>query len=135
VLDEDDRHRLARLELRSELPHRRGAIAAQRALGRMAALALVEAEVEELRDEPAGAAAAHVDGVQLAGLGVAADEERLDDAQCTPALGPLERADQLPLVLRCRGESVEQQLRGRGSRHRGHAMLAGHGGGCLIRMG
>ena len=65
------------------------------------------------------------DGVQLAGLGVAADEERVEDAQRASALDPLQGADEPALELGVGAEPVEQELRG-GEREGGTVDLVGH---------
>jgi hypothetical protein len=60
-----------------------------------------------VRDDPSGAVAVHGDGLLPAGLGVAADEDRVEDAGA-PVLAPLQRADRLALGLGIRAKSVEQ---------------------------
>jgi hypothetical protein len=82
-LDEDDGRGLTSVELCGEAAHRRAAVAAESALGRAAALGGVEAEVQERRDHPPDAVAVHGNRLQRSGL-VAADEDRIDDAQRPP---------------------------------------------------
>jgi hypothetical protein len=86
--------------------------AAQRAPCRAAALGRVEAEPDQRRDESAGPVASHGHGLQLPGLGIALDEERVADAQRSSALDSLQRADQLAFEPRAGAESVDEQLRG-----------------------
>src|SRR5689334_16199342 len=81
VVDEQHRHRLSPLEIVGEAEKRGGPIAAQRAPGGAAALGRVEPELEQGGDQPPGAVAAHGDGLELAGVGVAVHEQRLEDAQ------------------------------------------------------
>ena len=123
VLEEDDGHRFARRELRAEVAQRRARVAAQRALGGAAASVGVQAELDERRDEPAGSACAYLDGAQLAGLGVALEEERVEDAQRAAALDPLQSTDQLALELGVRAEPVEQELGVRERRVSGHGYV------------
>jgi hypothetical protein len=71
--------------------------------------------------------------LQLAGLGVAADDNRVEDAQRAPVLDPLQRADQLAPELGIRPKSVEQQLRG-GQRKDGAVDRIGHDKTSLLRV-
>ena len=85
-------------------------VAAQRALGGPTALALVQTEVEQGRHHPAGAVAVQVDRVDVARLGVAPDEQHVEDPQRAAALEALQSADEPAFEVRLRSEAVEQQL-------------------------
>ena len=69
-------------------------------------------EVEEPRHHAAGAASLRADGDELARRLVALHEQHLDDAQGAAALEALERADELALEPRARGEPVHDELHG-----------------------
>ena len=109
MVDEHGRQRAARLQRRAELAHDLG-FAAQRALGGATALALVQTEVEQRRHHPAGAVAVQVDGVDVARLGVAPDEQHVEDPQRAAALQALQSADEAAFELGLRSEAVEDQL-------------------------
>jgi len=109
VVDEHGRQRGTWLERRAEVTRDAG-VGPERALGGPTPLALVEAEVEQGRHHPSGTVAVQVDGVEVARLGVAPDEEHVEDPQRAAALQALESADEAAFEVRLRSEAVEEQL-------------------------
>ena len=114
-----DEHRGDRGARRERVAQRAQLVPAggQRLLGRPAPLVLVEPEADQRLDQAARPAAAQVDGGELAGLGVARDEQGLDDPERVTGLHALERAHEAALEAGVGGEAVEEQLHG--SSHRG----------------
>ena len=56
--------------------------------------------------------ALQVDRQELTGVGIARDEDRVDDPQRASALNPLERTDQPTLEVGIRAKSVDKELGG-----------------------
>ena len=83
---------------------------AERAPGGAPPFARIEPEADERRHEAAGGAALQVERGELAGIGIAHDEEDVEDAQRAAALDPLQGAEQPALELGARAEGVDHQL-------------------------
>ena len=121
VLDQHGGQRSARLQRLPEIPEHLShtALVAEGPFGRPSPSGRIQPEIQQLRDE-AARAALQVDGEELAGLRVCGDEERVEDAQRSSALHPLQSADELALEGRARPESVDQELPYRQARLTGH---------------
>ena len=98
---------------------------AKRFLAHPAPFARVEPEAEQWRHERPFSAPATLDRDKLGGVGIAHDEQHVEDPQGPAALDPLDRADQPALELGSRRESIDEQLRG-GRRAAGSISFPGH---------
>src|SRR5215208_6287713 len=87
----------------------------QRALREPSTLAGCEAELQQCDDRPVPDAGGQVERRQLAGLGIACDEQRVEQPRLARRLHALDGACDAALEARTRREAGERQLR---SRHR-----------------
>jgi YrhK-like protein len=114
VLHEQRDHGGARLQQRPQLSEEVGEVtvrtALEGALGRAASGRRVQPEVEQRRHGPIRPIGPQIDRDELARVGIARDEEPVEDAQGALDLDPLERADQLALEIGVGAESVHEEL-------------------------
>ena len=112
MLDEHRGQRGPRLQYRAELAQElRGGAGGECLLRDAATLGLVQAEPEQRPDHPARTLGVQVDGDDVAGLGVAPDEEDVEDPQGAAALHAFEGTNELALESGPGAESVQQELR------------------------